>query len=155
MTNKFPTLWTDHKRIHVSSGNRMKDEMQLRVVDGYEKLVKVGESDLYEEIQSHRDSVDINKILERCLNTGDFSVLNVMPSRFMDTTSMPKTLAEAHSMIKDAENYFNKLPVEIKNQYNNSFVEFVSDLGTNHFENVVKSFVESTKVKESEVTPDA
>lgn len=156
--SKFPTLYTEHKTISVNPGKRMKDEKQLRIVDGKEELVKIGETDFYDYIQSHADSVDINKIIARCVNTGDFSELNVMPSRFMDTVGMPKTLAEAHVMIKDAENYFNHLPTDIKKQYNNNFTEFIQDIGTSHFENVVKSFVDSVKsaeVPESEVKPDA
>lgn len=156
--NKFPTLYTEHKTISVNPGNRMKDEMQLRIVDGIEELEKVGETDFYEYIQSHADSVDINKIIDRCVNTGDFSELSVMPSRFMDTVDLPKTLAEAHVMIKDAENYFKHLPTDIKEQYNNNFTEFIQDIGSSHFENVVKSFVNSVKsveASESEVTPDA
>lgn len=152
---KFATMYTERKPISVCPGNRMKDEMQLRIVDGNEELEKIGETDLYEYIQSHKDSVDIKLIIDRCASLNDYSLLFKQPAQFMDTTYMPKSLVEAHAMVKDAENYFALLPVEIKEQYDNNFTEFISDLGSPSFEKKVGDFLESIKPKESEVNDNA
>ena len=63
---KFGTKYGKHLVIETEPGSPEKIEYQLRVVDGEEKLVVTGKSDWYAYIQSHKDSVDIHKILERC-----------------------------------------------------------------------------------------
>lgn len=142
---KFKTCYTDHLVIYNVSGDKEKTEYQLRIVDGEEKLVPVGKKDWYGYIQSHKDSVDIHKILERCAMIDDYSMLNRVPTSFMDVTDMPKNLAEAFSMVKDAENYFNLMPTSIKEKYDNSYLKFVMDIGTENFNRNVSDFLDSMK----------
>lgn len=134
-----------HKRYYMVNGNPIKTEFALRLVDGNYKLVRVGSSSLYDSIQSHADSVDIHKILERCALANDYSVLNRMPAEFMDVTNMPKTLAEAHAMIQDAKNYFDKMPIEIKEKFDNSYLEFIQSIGTKKFESIAGEFLNKVK----------
>lgn len=143
----FRTAYTyeENKRVSSCPGDPVKTEYALRVVDGNRNLVAVGTSSLYDSIQSHADSVDIHKILERCAMANDYSLLNRMPADFMDCTSMPKTLAEAHTMIQDAKNYFEKMPVEIKNKFDNNYIEFITSLGSKKFEGIVSEFLQKIK----------
>lgn len=145
---KFRTLYTERKIVHIEPGSGIKDEFQLRVVDGTKTLVKTGQSNLYEYIQSHADSVDIHKILERCAMMDDYSPLMRMPAQFMDVTEMPKNLAEAYAAVMDAENFFNRMPTDIKEKYDNNFIQFLQDLGTEHFSSTVSDFLDSIKKKE-------
>lgn len=138
----------DENHYYTECGSGIKDEYQLRVIDNqYMDLVKTGESDLNAYIQSHADSVDIHKILEKCALIDDYSMLNRMPAQFMDTTEAPKNLAEAFSAVTDAKNYFDSMPVNIKESYNNNFVEFLDSIGTNKFDNIVGDFLDSIKEK--------
>lgn len=139
---------SEKKPVFTDSGSGIKIEYQLRIVDGKRKLVEVGKTSLYDYIQSHADSVDIHKILERCSMENDYSYLNRMPSDFMDVTDMPRNLAEAYSAVQDAKNYFNRMPIDIKKEYNNSFGEFITDLGTKHFNDTVTRFIDSVREKE-------
>lgn len=143
----FPTKYSEHKPVYSDPGSPIKIEYQLRIIDNCEEIVETGKSNLYEYIQSHADSVDITKILERCALIEDYSMLNRMPSQFMDVTEMPKTLAEAYAQVQDAKNFFDRMPVNIKETYNNNFVEFMSDLGSTKFQNVVIDFLEKEKSK--------
>lgn len=140
--------------INTCAGSGIKDEYQLRITEDGEDLVKTGQSDLYEYIQSHADSVDIHKILERCAMIQDYSILNRMPADFMDVTEMPKNLAQAHAAVKDAENYFMHLPLSMRQEYDNSFTNFLQDLGSDHFMKVCKDFVDGLKTPDIEVKED-
>lgn len=145
---KFPTKYSDTREKHFTeAGSPIKDEFAIRIIDGEEKLVKVGESSLYDYIQSHADSVDIHKILERCRLLDDYSSLYRMPAEFMDVTMMPKNLAEAFAMTKDAENYFDMLPIDIKKAYDNNFLKFIQDIGSDNFNKNVSEFLDSIKEK--------
>lgn len=146
---KFNIYFEDRKPVFSDPGSPIKDECQVRVVDGVLELVKTGETNLYDYIQSHKDSVDIHKILERCALLDDYSILNRMPSAFMDVTEMPTSLAEAYSAIKDAENFFERMPVDIKQSYDNSFTDFLQSLGSEKFNKVVGSYLDSIKVKDN------
>lgn len=142
---KFNTLYTESKPIAINPGSSVKKEYQLRVVDNQMTLVETGKFDLYEYIQSHADSVDIHKILERCAMLDDYSLLNRMPAEFMDVSEMPTNLAEAFAHVKDAENFFNRMPIDIKEKYNNNFIEFISDIGSEKFTRNVSEFLDSVK----------
>ena len=149
----FRNKYDPHDHVYTDPGSPIKIEYQLRIVDNSEEIVETGKSDLYEYIQSHADSVDITKILERCAMIQDYSMLNRMPAQFMDVSDMPKTLAEAYANVQDAKNFFDRMPVNIKEKYENNFVQFIADIGTERFKNNVSDFLESIKPKE-EVKPD-
>lgn len=150
----FRTIYSNIERVKANSGDRVKIEYQLRVTDSGKTLVETGKTDLYEYIQSHADSVDIHKILERCAMMDDYSLLNRMPSQFMDVSEMPKNLAEAYAAVKDAENFFDRMPVNIKEKYDNNFVTFLQDLGSEHFNTTVSDFLDSMKPKpDVDITP--
>ena len=147
----FKTAYCEevHKRIYCNSGKADKDEYMLRMVNGSDDLVLTGHSSLYDYIQSHADSVDIHKILERCAMANDYSILNRMPASFMDTTEMPKNLAEAYSMVQDAKNLFERMPVEIKQAYDNNYMDFIQSIGSKKFEDVAGAFLNKIKPKEN------
>lgn len=148
---KFNTIYSLRKPISIDPGSPIKIEYQLRVVDNQMQLVETGKSFLYGYIQSHADSVDIHKILERCALLDDYSLLNRMPAQFMDVTEMPTNLAEAYAQVKDAENFFDRMPTDIKEKYNNNFIEFIADIGSEKFSKNVSEFLNSIK-KVDEVT---
>lgn len=84
---------------------------------------------LYSEIQSHKESVDINCILER-FERGDMNVLNRRTGIYLDVTDMPKSYAEMYQRIMDAEAHFKSLPLDIREKFNHSPQEFFAAIGT-------------------------
>lgn len=146
---KFRTQYTEHVTKHICCGDPVKIEYQLRIVDGCRTLVETGKTSLYDYIQSHADSVDIHKILERCAMLDDYSLLNRMPAQFMDVSEMPKTLAEAYAAVQDAENFFDRMPTDIKEKYDNNFLQFLGDLGSETFQKNVVDFLDSIKPKDN------
>lgn len=100
--SKFRTKYDEFKPVCCNPGSPIKKEYQLRETKDGMDLVEVGETNLYRYIQSHADSVDIHKILERCALIGDYGLLERAPGVYMDITEMPKSLAEAYDQIQNA-----------------------------------------------------
>lgn len=90
-------------------------------------LKEIGTHDLYSEIQSHADSVDIHVLLKMYQN-GDTSVFSRVQGAYGDFTQMPSTFAEALNTMIAAEQYFNSLPVETKAKFGHSFSQFLAGM---------------------------
>lgn len=115
-------------RLEVSpskSGERIKEEYKLTFNDdGTKELVVVGKVDVYEMIQSHKDSVDVHMIIERCATTGDLSELYKRKGFFADLADFPTNYAEVLKNTAEAEYLWKKLPSEIKEKFNNDVSQF-------------------------------
>lgn len=148
-------------------GSGMKDTYKMYVdEDGKRELRKSGEYNLYAEIQSYKDSVSIDYILARFMN-GDESALSRAQGIYGDFTEMPRTLAELQQRVIDAEDLFNSLPLNIKEQYNFSASEFFAQLDSDKTKAIFDADVKNTVVSptpavdvepvqaESEVEPNA
>lgn len=144
-------------------GSPMRKVFKLKVMeDGSRDLVQVGEYNFYEEIQSHKDSVDIQNILDRYAR-GDISVLNRVASVYGDFTSMPTTLGELSQRILDANTLFDNLDVDVRREFDFDPGKFFNSLGTEKFNNIVDKYTNKSvennqndsvppiEVKESEV----
>lgn len=121
---------SDEDCIYSNVGSRFHDTFSLKIdKDGKKVLSKKGTIDVYQEIQSHADSVDIHKIIDR-FNNGDLSVLDNGSGYYCDITQMPKTYAEMIQRMQDAEVYFKTLPVEVRAKFNHDVNQFImADFG--------------------------
>lgn len=129
---RFRTQY-DRIAVNSNSGERFHPTYELQVDEnGVHDLVETGKVDSYEMIQSHKDSVDIHKILERFAN-GDQTALNKKQPIFGDFTEMPKTMAEFQQTLADTEKMFMSLPVEKRALFNHSVSEFVASFGSQKF----------------------
>lgn len=122
----FRTAHVPHDRVYSCAGSRIRP-IYSPVFDknGVMELEQTGQEDLYEYIQSHKDSVDIHMILKR-FEQGDVSVLSRVQGAYGDFTQMPTTYAEALNAMISAENYFNSLPVEARAKFGHSFQQFLA-----------------------------
>lgn len=100
--------------------------------DGSESVVKVGEENFQEYIQSFEESSNIGALVARCA-AGDTSAISTKTPIYGDFTVMPKTLAEMQQKIIDGKEYFEKLPAEIKNKFDNDFNKFIAESVTDDF----------------------
>lgn len=126
----FRTQYTAHDRFLTSHGNTEKKVYSPRWLEnGTLELVETGSINLYDEIQSHRDSVDINVILAKYAKTGDISILNKVTSQYLDVTGLPTSIAGFYNLLEDGHRLFDGLSVEQKAKYNNSFEQFIFTLG--------------------------
>lgn len=100
--------------------------------NGTIELVKDHIENLYQSIQSYKDTVDINMMVERYMN-GEIDILNQIQGSYVDVSSIPKDRAEILRIIRDAEYQFNRLPLNVKSKFNNSFEEWFSSYGSEKF----------------------
>lgn len=146
----FRSQFDSHDRVRQSVGSRIKTLYAPQINDdGTFDLVEKGKHDLYAEIQSHAESVDIHVLLQRYKN-GEVDVLSRVQGAYGDFTGMPKTYAEMFQRIEDGKQWFYSLPVETRAAFNHDFAQFMSAMDkpdffdrisavyTNEVENEVK-----------------
>lgn len=124
--------------MYSNPGSHFEDTYEFRIVEGVETLVKTGETDVYERIQSFADSTDINIILARYLN-GDITALNQSNGAYFDATNYPKTYAELYDRVKAAETVYNNLPDKVKEKYETPQA-FFEHYGDKDFIDFAKAF---------------
>lgn len=100
--------------------------------DGRRVLERTRREEIYELIQSHREECDINNIIARHLN-GDPFAINKKIGNFMDLTEVPKTIAEAQQIVINLRNDFEKLPLEIRNKFENNPEIYVASYGSDEW----------------------
>ena len=93
------------------------------------ELVETGSINIYDEIQSHRDSVDINVLLAKYAKTGDISILNKATTQFMDVAGLPTTIVGFYNLVEEGRRLYDGLPVDEKSKYNNSFENWIFQYG--------------------------
>lgn len=128
---KFPSKY-DHfnnatitHRVFSNHGNSNIRTYKARYSDtGHFDVVLDGSRDIYSDIQSHADSVDIYSILHRF----ESGAISELPERlsFYGDFSEAKTLADYLNIVREAESEFLKLPVEEREKYDNSAIVWLS-----------------------------
>lgn len=122
--------------------------------DGRMSLEVKGKENLYDIIQSHRDSCNIHVLLKRFAN-GETDVFSRVQGVFGDFTNLPSTYADLLNKINDGKAVFDRLPVEVRARFNHSFEEFLVASGQPDFANrlgVVSDPAPAAPVVESEVS---
>lgn len=129
----FRTQYLKHDRVHVPLGSRVKTLFSPSFDSvGRLSLVESGEANLYAEIQSHRDSVDINVLLSRYRN-GDSDALTAVQGFYGDFTKAPTSFADALNCVIAARQYFDSLPVEARANFGHDFNRFVASMDSPTF----------------------
>lgn len=133
-------------KITCNSGERYKTVYSPSVDPdtGRLTLFPSGKVDIYQEIQSYKDSVDINVLIARYRN-GETDVFKQRQGFYGDITELPRTYAEMYDLMVKAENSFNALPVDVRRQFDFDFGVYLQSLG---------SFVDQPVEKVPEVKSD-
>lgn len=125
----FPTFYAQRPdRVRSNVGSRFHD-VYTPVYDhnGVLDLEVSGQDDIYDMIQSHAESCDINVLLARYA-AGDTTVLSQRQGLYIDATGLPHTYAEMLNAVVAAESTFNSLPVDVRAQFGHSFERFLAEL---------------------------
>lgn len=97
---------------------------------GVSQLVKTDKKkNVYDAIQADYPSTDINRLMLK-FSLGDMSAINVREGFFADVTKMPSSMAELFDKAEDCREYFDSLPADFKQLFNNSYTEFFSQLNS-------------------------
>lgn len=130
---KFRTQYDDRAPVYQEPGSPIKPVYSPRYSDdGVLDLVQTGQENIYDFIQSHKESTDIHVLLDR-FASGETDVLSRMQGFYGDVTSMPKTYAEVLNAVIAGEETFARLPVEIKQRFDNSFSVWLSSMDSPDF----------------------
>lgn len=138
----FDTKYTKDTSIYVSnSGTPTLQEYEYKFEkSGHKMLVKKDSViNVYERIQADRDSTDINKLMER-FALGDTEAININKGFFIDARDLPKNYAEVFERGLEAEQYFEGLPVELKEMFDNSHSVFFTEMGSDEFDKKVERY---------------
>lgn len=131
---RFATQFDSHHRVHVEPGTRVKTLFGPIFDDhGVMDLTVTGKANLYDEIQSHADSVDIHVLLKRYAESGDPGLFARVQGAYGDFTQMPTTFAGALNTLIAAEQYFNGLPLDVRAQFGHSFQQFIAAMDKSDF----------------------
>lgn len=126
------------KRFHCNSGNKTKPVFEARYkINGSRHLEKVGEFPLDDYVQSFKESTTLDNIIRNYRN-GDSSSLFAQAGAFGDFTSAPTSLADLLNKQIEATNLFNRMPVEVKADFNNDPVKFFCSMGSPEFDAILE-----------------
>lgn len=98
---------------------------------GARTLKQTGEVNVYAQIQTYLEETKIENIIQRA--TWDPTVIGSqewMTQEKVDVSDVPENYHEWKRMVNDAENQFNALPAELKEKFNNSVEQYISEIGT-------------------------
>lgn len=119
----------------VGSGTKTAFKMQIDK-DGRRYLKADGVIDTYQQIQSHKESCDIQYIMERFAN-GDATALSKVQGLYGDFTTVPTSLNELQNRVLDAERLFYQLPVETREKFEHNPSLFYSSIGSESFNEIL------------------
>lgn len=129
----FKSQFDDHPRFFSNPGTRKVQRYRSRYNEiGQLELVPNGEDDLYDMIQSHADSVSIDTILSKFV-AGDPDALSKVQGTFGDFTNLPTSYAELLNVINESEQFFEQLPLEVREKFHHNFGEFISSMDSKDF----------------------
>lgn len=133
MEGNFRTRFDSRPRYYQPPGSPMHTLYSGKVSPSGEILLEeVGEENLYAQIQSHAESVDINVLLRR-FAAGDPDALTRMQGLYGDFTDAPHTFAEALNTVIAAQHYFDSLPLDVRRQFDFNFNRFIASMDSPDF----------------------
>lgn len=120
--------------------------------DGVTTLEKVGEENTDEMIESAKESTDIATIVAYYNATGDETVLNRYTPHYGDFSKLPKSLAEFLQLRIDSQNFFDALPADIKQKFDNNADIFFAQAGNEDWYEKIKPILPVENVEKVEVS---
>lgn len=123
---KFRTQYTKPEHVKCCAGNRFEPVYSLVLDDdGKEVLKQTDAVDMFQEIQSHHDSVCLENVLAR-FQMGDETALEKVQGFYADVSNMPVKLNDVLNMARAGKEIFEKLPVEIKQTFGDDYMTFMN-----------------------------
>jgi hypothetical protein len=130
--SNFRSAYSGQVRHTSLTGDGHEPEYGYQLKDTGRELVKTGEKDVYALIQSRLDETKIENIIKKA--TYDPAALGAQDwqnsGAFVDISDVPTSYHEWYGRIKDAEDEFKKLPVEVKAKWDYDVEAYVMAYGT-------------------------
>lgn len=90
-------------------------------------IEETGKINAYEEIQSHRDSVDIHSIMRRYAN-GEVDALSRVQGFYGDVSGLPTDYAAVLNAVSRGQALFESMPVDVRAKFGHNFDQFMTAL---------------------------
>lgn len=87
-------------------------------------LIQTGKHSMKDYIQSFAEETDLLRLIQKCVQTGDFSFLQASPGVYGDTTVFPGNLIDSYNQVLQAEKFYNSLPADKLKAYD-GFADFL------------------------------
>lgn len=94
-------------------------------------LTESGKESISEKINAEKEFTDISYIMQR-LSMGDTSVLRTDVA-YGDYRDLPKDMREGLELLVNAERTFDTLPLEIKQKFNGSYLNWLKTSGSDEW----------------------
>lgn len=138
-------------KISCKSGSKFHPEYDVTIDEkGHRTIAKSGKTNRYAKIQEDLESTKIENILQRA-KMGDPTALNRIEGQYLDLTEMPDNFRDAQNKILKMKSDFEKLPVDIRRQFDFSPEKYVSEIGQESWLKAMGFIKEKSEVKETEV----
>lgn len=105
-------------------------------------LTESGKESISEKINAEKEFTDISYIMQR-LSMGDTSVLRTDVA-YGDYRDLPKDMREGLELLVNAERTFDTLPLEIKEKFNGSYLNWLRTSGSDDWNK--KMFPDEQKI---------
>ena len=117
--------------------------------NGHKVPTKTSEvKDVYKRTQASLESTKIENIIRRH-QMGDESVLSKKMGQYLDITQAPTSLLDAQQKIINAQNLFEKEPIEIKTEFNQNMNEWLSAINEGKYKERAEKALGITARKEA------
>lgn len=134
----FDTQYRVHERYRTSPGSAVAPVFSSKYdADGRLVVFQSGETNLNSYIQSFKDSVNLDLIVERFQN-GDTTAMNKAKGFFYDgEVKLPANLLDCLNMVNQSRAEFESLPAEVRAGFNHDFGKFLSEYGSDNFYSIL------------------
>lgn len=151
---KFESQFRPHRRVLTNVGSRERILYAARYdASGVLELVEDGKENLYENIQSHRDSVDIHVLLKRFQN-GEKDVFERVQGFYGDVADIPNNFIDTLNAVLEAERIFAGFPAEVRAKFNGNAKEFIASFSDpDKIRSVFGDFIVNKPVVKEPVEP--
>lgn len=117
--------------------------------NGCEYLVKIGEHNQYEEVQSYADAVNFDRILER-IALGDNSMLRtITDANFFDTSVLPDSPFEVIKLKQNNLEKFNQLPQDVRALFDNNPEVFYDSIINKSIDSILENYSKQNSINQS------
>lgn len=136
--SKFRTMYDKLPDIFTNPGS---EEYITYSSDDKGRPIVSGISNIQNEIQSHKESVELATLMQRYAN-GDETALNQVQGVYADVSGIKpgQSFQDVIEQVKQAEDDFNKLPSELKKLFDNSSTKFWSSFGSEDFNKKIDGY---------------
>ena len=138
----------NNKKTYSPAGTKQADDFGYVNEKGRTFFKKVGQTNIFEKIQSFKDSNSLAIMIQK-YQSGDTSVLTTKTEYYGDFTKMPTSLTEIQNNLLQAKEIFAKLPKEIRKHYNYNIDEFTTGLFSGEFEKYLNEVKNDETIKKT------